>query len=118
MFELNFGIILVFLTGITLVSLPFVNYFYRKKSDRFVENLLADNPVEYNKQIKGNAFGYLISRSILGLFIVSSLIWNFPKVIAAGFRWDTLIFIISGILSILWGIRSYKTELKKLKTLE
>jgi hypothetical protein len=51
---------LVILTGIILVALPFINRFYQKRADKFADNLLKDNPPEYKKQVKGNAYRYLI----------------------------------------------------------
>ena len=114
MFEVNFGIFLVGLTGILLVSLPFVNRFYQKRADDYLDELLKTNPVEYNRQIKGNAFRYLIGGTIWGLLFLSGFILNFRAVIAYGLRWQTIVVFVLGVGCIAWGVWGYKKELRKI----
>lgn len=115
MFDGSFGIGLIFLTTLVLVSLPFVNHFYQKRANDYVDNLLKDNPVEYNKQIRGNAYRYLISRGLFGLFFLSGIynIWSVELRIV----YYKIAFFLIGIGLIVWGIWSYKRELKKIKEL-
>jgi hypothetical protein len=118
MFEVNIITILVILTGIILLALPFVNNFYQKRGNDFADNLLKDIPEEYNKQIKGNAFRYLIKRSLFGLFICSSFVWNFRAILESGLNRYIVIGLFCGVLSIIWGIYGFKSELKKLAELK
>lgn len=115
MFESGFGIGLVVLTILVLVSLPFVNHFYQKRANDYADNLLKDNPIEYNKQIRGNAYRYLISRSLFGLLFASSIynIWN----VELKTVYYKITFFLIGVGLIAWGLWSYKRELKKIKEL-
>ncbi len=117
MYQNDINIILVILTVIILVALPLVNHFYKKRADEFADNLLLEIPEEYNKQIKGNAYRYLIGRNIIGLFILSSFVWNFKAIFALGFSWQVFVALFLGITSIVWGIYGYKSEMKKIKEL-
>lgn len=115
MFGENTKIILSALAGILLSSLYFVNQFYQKRANDYADNLLKDNLIEYNKQIKANGYRCLISRCIWGVLFLSGFIFNFQAIISQGFRWITLFVFLIGIVYIIWGIYGFKSEIKKIK---
>jgi hypothetical protein len=81
--------------------------------DTYAENLLKDNPAEYNKQIKVNAYRYLIGRSLWGLLFAASLydIWA----VEGKWVYFKLLFFVIGLALIVWGVWGFKSEIKKLK---
>ena len=115
MFEGISGTILVGLTGIIFLALFVVNYYYQRKWQNSVDEMLADIPEEYNKQIKANAFRYLISRNLWGLLFVSNIynIWKVESKIV----YFKLILVLIGLALIVWGIYGFKSEMKKIKDL-
>ena len=117
MFQINIEIVLVVLTGIILVALPFINHLYKKRADDFVDNLLLEIPAEYNKQIKGNAYRYLIGRSVLGILSVWVVIYNILNQKQDIYQVIFLngIFAVGFFASALYG---YKSEIKKIKELK
>jgi hypothetical protein len=117
MFGFNFGTVLVIFMGTLFLSLAFVNYFYQKRADDFADNLLADNPIEYNKQIKGNAFRYL-AKSIIWSFFTILLFVLYLHQSGNIFSPQAAFSLFSGCGFVVWGILSCKKELKKLKSLK
>ncbi len=104
---------MVILTGIILVALPFINRFYQKRADEFADNLLKDNPPEYNKQVKGNAYRYLIGYwiwAILSGFLGLYNIWNQSGTVLI----YKIIYLMISLSLFTFGVWSYKKELKKL----
>jgi hypothetical protein len=115
--ENNLGIISVIIFGLIFVLLPIVNNFYQKRADDFADNVLLGIPEEYNKQIKGNAYRYLIGRSILGFLSIWLVIYNIlnQKQTVYWFIFLNGIFAVGFFASALYG---YKSEIKKIKELK
>lgn len=90
-------------------------YYYQKKSARYADELLRDFPKEYNKQIKANAYRYLISRIIWGGLFLSRAAYDYRQILADGFNWLTGTVTVLGIAFILWGISGFRSEMKRLK---
>jgi hypothetical protein len=113
MFDIKITIILGFLMVIALVALPFVNRFYQKRADDFADNLLKAIPKEYNKQIKGNAYSYLIRYLILA--ILSGSIGLLDLQNSSG---EVLFFKIINVFfclfCLIFGAWMWKKEMKKL----
>jgi hypothetical protein len=117
MFELGYTIIIfIFAVGI-FPFLWLVNYIYQKRADEFADNLLKHIPEEYNKQIKANAYRFLISRSIFGLIFACIGIYNvFAQ--TKSIYWFAVLYLIFAIGFFAWAIYGYKSELKKIKELK
>ena len=97
---------------------PFaVNFFYQRKAARRADDLLAENAVEFNRQIRANAVIVLVRRSLWGLFLLFVIFRNTGGVWGAGY-WFTTMVILSGMACFAFGLRGYKTELGRLKSLE
>ena len=90
-------------------------YYYQKKSSCYADELLRDFPKEYNKQIKANAYRYLISRIIWGVLFLSRAAFDYRQILVDGFNWINGTAIVFGIAFILWGISGFRAELKRLK---
>lgn len=115
MFEGVGGTVLVSLTGILFLALFVVNYYYQRKSQNSVDEMLAAIPEEYNKQIKANAFKCLISRILWGLVLVSNIynIWKVESTIV----FFKLILALIGLGLVVWGTYGFKSEMRKIKDL-
>lgn len=101
---------------VILVLIGVGNNYYQRKARRYADEMLKDNPEEWNKRIKANAWRYLISRGIWGLLFTSFIynIWNVSQEIII-FK---LVMFFGGVLFIVWGIAGFWGEMKRLQDLK
>lgn len=118
MFE-NGAIILTTIFSMLFLVAPFiVNAFYQRRARRFADEILKANSSDYNRQIRANAVILLVRRSLWALFVLSVAILNFRLFLSEKLEWWLAGVILLGLGCFAFGIFGYKTELKKLKTLE
>lgn len=106
-----FGILAVAILIFSIVG----NYYYQRKAKLYADEILRQNPAEWNKRIRANAWRHLISREIWGLVFSSFIfgIWNAPKTVL----FSKLFLLVIGIFFIVWGITGFRGEMKKLQNL-
>ena len=90
-------------------------YYYQRKALRYADELLEKYPTEYSKQIKANAYRYLISRIIWGVLFLSRVVLNYQQILVDGFNWITGTAAVFGIVFIIWGILGFRSEMKYIK---
>ena len=110
--KIIFGILALVIWILVVVG----NYHYQRKARLYADELLKDNPEEWIKRIKANAWRCLISRGIWGLLFASFIynIWNVSQEIII-FK---LIMFFGGVLFIVWGIAGFRGEMKRLQDLK
>ena len=91
------------------------NIITKEKHLRYADELLEKYPKEYNKQIKANAYRYLISRIIWGILFLSRVVLNYQQILVDGFNWITGTAAVLGIVFIIWGILGFRSEMKHIK---
>lgn len=101
---------------VILILIVVGNYYYQRKARLYVDESLRDNPEEWNKRMKTNAWRNLISRGIWRLLLASFIynIWNVSQRIII-FK---LIMFFAGVLFIVWGIVGFRSEMKRLQDLK
>lgn len=82
------------------------------------EDLKKIDYEDWKTQQKSNAYIKLGSRIIWGLVILSGFFLNFRKIIEQGFNWLTIFVAFLGISFIIWGILSFRREIKKVNEIE
>lgn len=107
----------IFLISGFFLLLYVVNYYYQQKAEKNVDEILRSQPKEFNKQIKSKAFGYLIGKILWSLLFLGSGIYtvfvNFQKLNPL-----MLINFMIAAFFIIWGVRGFRKELKRLIPIE
>jgi hypothetical protein len=107
------------LVGVSVFVIFSPIYFQRRKLWRMAdEDLKQIDSDEWKKQLKSNAYGKLISRIIWGLFLLSGFVFNFQKVVAAGFNLPAVFVLVLGVSFIIWGILGFRSEIRKLSEIK
>ena len=105
--------------SILFLITPFaVNGFYQRRAARHADEMLAGNIVEFNGRIKANAVIVLVRRFLWAMFLWSGLIWNFREVRQRGFQVLTGLVLLAGFACAAYGVWGFRSELKRLKTVE
>jgi len=106
-----------FIISIFVIASPI--YWQKRRISRMAdEDLKKLDYEEWKRQEKSNVYIKMFSRIIWGLFILSSFIFNFQKVIALGFNWLSVFVLVLGISFIVWGIFGFRREMKQVETLK
>ncbi len=100
------------------VSVVFgVNFYYQRKARFYADEMLRDNPVEFNKQIKANAYRSLFSSLVWSAISLLILIWNYELIISGELSYAEGFFFgvdfLLGIFLIFWGVHQYYSEMKR-----
>ncbi len=107
-----FGILAI----VIVLSSIIANYYYQRKAKLYADEMLKQNPEEWNKRVKANSWRHLISRGIWGLFFSSFIygVWSSAKPVI----FSKLFLLAVGIFFIVWGITGFRAEMKKLQDFE
>lgn len=95
-----------------------VNYFYQRKARFYADEILKDNPKEFNKQIKANAYRNLFSSLLWAFLVFLVFVWNYDWIISTEYNLGTVLFfaidLLFSIFLIFWGIRGYRSQMKRI----
>ena len=110
-------ITILFLVSFFVICSPI--YWQRRRISRMAdEDLKKLDYAEWKRQAKSNVYIKMFSRIIWGLFILSSLFFNFQKIAALGFNWVSVFVLVLGISFIVWGILGFRREMKQVEALK
>lgn len=110
--------ILLSLLFIASVGILFgVNYFYQRRARFHADEMLKDNPKEFNKQIKAKVYRNLFNSFIWAFSVFAILAWYYEWLISAEYSLGIIIFfaidILFGIFLLFWGIWGYRSQMKR-----
>ena len=82
------------------------------------EDLKRIDYEEWKKQMWSNSYIKLGSRVIWGLFILSGFFLRFNEIVAQDFNWLAVFVFVFGLSFIVWGILSFRQEIRKVSEIE
>lgn len=109
-----------FVVVIAIVATFYIPVSYmRQRMKRMSEaDLLKNNPEEWIKQVKSNAYTQLVCRGLLGLFFIGFIFFNYKLIAENGIDYSVVLFFVTGLAFIFFAVSGYKAELKRLGSID
>jgi sterol desaturase/sphingolipid hydroxylase (fatty acid hydroxylase superfamily) len=115
----NLPDILLMILFLAAVGILFgVNYYYQRKAGIYTDELLRFDPLEFNKQIRGNAYRKLFSSFIWALLVLTLFFWKFESLVSGQMTAIEVVLLIIefafGVILVFFGVYGYRNEMKRL----